>query len=109
MAKDHPGWYLKYQVDLNAISNVFEEITENRLNHCSGYKFNILLIVRSRNEEEDESFMILEIPGGKVVCYDLVNKSVKKLWEFTPIGYKFFGDSGLRCVHYYTIESLASV
>ncbi|WOH01318.1 hypothetical protein DCAR_0520700 [Daucus carota subsp. sativus] len=111
MARDYSGWFLKYQVDLNAISDVFPEIIKKKGdNRDSGYTFNVVSVVRSGNEENHESFVVLEIPGGMVVRYSLVDKRVKKLWEFTQTGYKFYNEKGLRgvCGLPY-IQSLASV
>ncbi|KAK1399666.1 F-box domain [Heracleum sosnowskyi] len=107
MAIDHSGWFVKYQVDLSAISSVFPEIIKN---NRYGYAFNIISLVRRGKEEDDESFLVLEIPGGKFVRYNLMDKSVKKLWESAPIGYKFYNEDGLkygRALPY--IESLACV
>ncbi|WOH01320.1 hypothetical protein DCAR_0520702 [Daucus carota subsp. sativus] len=112
VARDYSGWFVKYQVDLSAISNVFPEIIKYRYNRCSGYILNILSVVRRGREEEDASFLVAEIPGGKVIRYNLVDKSMTKLWELTPIGYKFYNDDGLRrdCVSAFSyIESLACV
>lgn len=70
VARDYSGWFVKYQVDLNAISSVFPEIIKYRYNRCIGYTVNILSLVRSgKKEEEDGSFLVVEIPGGKVVRY----------------------------------------
>ncbi|KAK1399689.1 putative F-box domain-containing protein [Heracleum sosnowskyi] len=112
LARDYSGWFVKYEVDLNAIASVVPEIIKHRYNRCSGYTLNILSLVRSVKEEEDCSFLVVEIPGGKVVRYNFVDQSVEKLWEFTPIGYKFYDEDGLRrdCVSAFPyIESLACV
>lgn len=112
VARDYSGWFVKYQVDLNAISSVFPEIIKYRYNRCIGYTLNILSLVRSgKEEEEDGSFLVVEIPGGKVVCYNFMDKSVEKLWEFTPIGYKFYDEDGLRrdCVSAFHTLSLLLV
>ncbi|XP_074362798.1 F-box protein At5g07610-like [Apium graveolens] len=107
MAIDHSWWFVKYQVDLSAISSVFPEIIKN---NRYGYAFNIISLGRRGREEDDESFLVLEIPGGKIVHYNLVDKTVKKLWEYAPIGYKFYNDDGLRyCRALPYIESLACV
>ncbi|KAK1351708.1 F-box domain [Heracleum sosnowskyi] len=76
MASDYSGWFVKYQVDLSAISDVFTEIITN---DRYGYTFNILSLVR-RGKEEDGSFLVLEMPGGKIVRYNFADKSVVKLW-----------------------------
>ncbi|KAK1399688.1 hypothetical protein POM88_009551 [Heracleum sosnowskyi] len=80
---------------LLAISLVVPEIIKYRYNRCSGYKLNILSLVRS-GEEKDASFLVVEIPGGKLVRYNFADKTVKILREFTPIGYHFYNDDGLR-------------
>ncbi|KAL1816322.1 hypothetical protein DCAR_0520704 [Daucus carota subsp. sativus] len=81
MARDYSGWFVKYQLDLYAISNVYPEIIrENKT-----YAYHIISLLRKgKEEEEDGSFLVLEIVGGKTVRYNLVDKSVEKLWEFAP-------------------------
>lgn len=105
MALDYSGWFVKYQVDLSAISYVFTEIITN---DRYGYTFNILSLVR-RGKEEDGSFLVLEIPGGKIVRYNFADKSVVKLWEFDPVDYKFYYDDGLKvclCITIYGVYCL---
>lgn len=112
VARDYSGWFVKYQVDLNAISSVFPEIIKYYDNRCNGYTLNILSLVRCGKEEEDGSFLVVEIPGGKIVRYNFVDKSVVELWELTPIGYKFYNEDGLRhdsISAFPYIESLACV
>ncbi|KAL8121726.1 F-box protein At5g07610-like [Apium graveolens] len=94
MALDYSGWFLKYEVDLSAISDVFTEIITN---DRYGYTFNILSLVR-RGKEENGSFLVLEIPCGKIVRYNFADRSVVKLWE-DPVVHKFYYDDGLKYVN----------
>ena len=107
LARDYSGWFVKYQVDISEITNVFPEMMKKNPFH--GYTLKIISLVRKEKEEEDGSFLVLEIPGGQIICYNLVDKSVKKLWEFPP-GHKFYNDNCLRHVFALPyIESLACV
>ncbi|KAL8149307.1 F-box protein At5g07610-like [Apium graveolens] len=108
MAKDYSGWFVKYHVDMSTVAKDFPEIKKK--NRFYGYTVKIISLVRrGKEEEEDGSFLVLEIPGGKIIRYNLVDKSAKKLWEFAP-GHKFYNDDCLRhvCAFPY-IRSLACV
>ncbi|KAK1399683.1 F-box domain [Heracleum sosnowskyi] len=97
MAIDYSGWFIKYKVDLSALANAFPEMMKK--NRFFGYTVKIISLVRRGKEEEEEdgSFLVLEIPGGKIIRYNLVDKSAMKLWEFAP-GHKFYNDDCLRHV-----------
>ena len=56
MARDYSGWFVKYQLDLSAISNVFPQIKE----YNKTYVYHIISLLRRGKEEEDGSFLILE-------------------------------------------------
>lgn len=74
------------------------------------YVFNVLALVTRGKGEEDGSFVVFKIRGGKIVCYNLVNKSVEKLWKLAPLGYKIYTENGFRNVHALPfVESLACV
>ncbi|KAL8149309.1 hypothetical protein AgCh_006353 [Apium graveolens] len=105
MARDYSGWFIKYQVDISAISNKFPIIRENKT-----HAYHVISLVRrGKTEDEDGSFLVLEIAGGKTVRYNFADKSVEQLWEFAP-GYKFYDDDRIRqlCGLPY-IESLCCV
>ncbi|WOH01321.1 hypothetical protein DCAR_0520703 [Daucus carota subsp. sativus] len=107
LARDFSGWFMKYQVDMSEVTNVFPEMMKKNPFH--GYTLKIISLVRKEKEEKDGSFLVLEIPGGQIIHYNLVDKSVKKLWEFPP-GHKFYNDNCLRHVLALSyIESLACV
>lgn len=102
MASDYSGWFVKYRVDLSAISYVFPEIIKQRYVTCLVY-FHLWGGGRRRC-----LFMVFEIPGGKIVHYNLVDRSVEKLWELAPLGYKIYTENHLRNVCALPfIESLA--
>ncbi|KAL8149306.1 F-box protein At5g07610-like [Apium graveolens] len=102
LKRDYSGWFMKYQVDISDISIQFPEIFKYR---CTLDV--ISLVRRGKEDEEDGSFLVLEIPGGMIIRYNLMDKSVKKLWEFVP-DRKLYNDDCLRhvCALPY-IESLA--
>ncbi|KAK1361416.1 putative F-box family protein [Heracleum sosnowskyi] len=76
MESDCSGWFLKYEVDLSPISQVFPQMT------MTPDQVYVLSLVRREIFEED-SFLVLHIPGTprKAVRYNLVDKSFKGIWE----------------------------
>lgn len=78
MEKDYSGEFLKYEVDLSPISQVFPEMV---MTPDQAY---ILSLVRREHFEED-SFLVLHIPGKpcKAIHYNLVDKCFKGIWDFT--------------------------
>ncbi|XP_063938013.1 F-box protein At5g07610-like [Daucus carota subsp. sativus] len=108
MARDYSGWFVKYHVDLSAISTIY---TDTITNGSYDYRFNILSLVRrGQEEEEDGSFLVLEIPGGKIVRYNFADKSVVKLCEFDPIVHRYYYNNDLKYISTFSyMESFASV
>lgn len=81
MASDYSRWFVKYEVDLGLIVVAFPEIVRNFIDPCDScyYAFAIVFVVT--NEEEAE--LLLHLPG-KIISYNLRDKSFKKLCELTP-------------------------
>ncbi|KAK1404349.1 F-box domain containing protein [Heracleum sosnowskyi] len=78
MENDYSGWFLKYEVDLSPISQVFPEMM------MTPDQVYILSLVRRENFQED-SFLVLHIPGKprKAIHYNLVDRCFKGIWDFT--------------------------
>lgn len=91
MKRDYSGWFAKYDVDLNPVSNVFSGMAIKLFDPIGGeidekdYAFAILSLVRKERAEDDSSFLVLEIPG-KAIRYNLVDKCLEELCEFAPLG-----------------------
>ncbi|KAK1362966.1 putative F-box domain-containing protein [Heracleum sosnowskyi] len=81
MKSDYSGWFLKYQIDLDPISKVFPEMTKNKAIFHDKNDYAVLSLIRRENFRED-SFLILEI-RGKVISYNLVNRSIKMIRDFS--------------------------
>ncbi|CAL5322915.1 unnamed protein product [Camellia sinensis] len=101
MESDYSAWFVKYVVDLDAIPNAFPEMVCNSL-FC--YEFFVLSLVRREND--DESFLVLHIPG-KIVRYNFQDNSFSTVLDFPPSHQKF--RVGGLCDAFEYIESLAYV
>ncbi|KAH7853466.1 hypothetical protein Vadar_002802 [Vaccinium darrowii] len=88
MKMDYSWWFVKYQVDLDLIPVVIDEMN-------LGYNFVPLLVVQG--DIDEESFLVLLI-NGKLIRYDFEAKTFKKLCDFGPgKPYKgYFVDGFLR-------------
>ncbi|KAL6585188.1 hypothetical protein OROMI_004477 [Orobanche minor] len=91
MESNHSGWFIKYEVDLFPISQVFPEMI------MTPDKVYILSLVRRENVEED-SFLVLHIPGKprKAIHYNLVDRCFKGIWDFTYPKYLTMRPSWVR-------------
>ncbi|CAK9184525.1 unnamed protein product, partial [Ilex paraguariensis] len=74
MAKDYSGWSVKYLVDLDPVMDAFPESIVGLLD----YKFLIISFLRRNSDEE--SFLVLGIPG-KAIRYNFSDKTFKKLCD----------------------------
>ncbi|KAL7229436.1 hypothetical protein ACSBR2_008029 [Camellia fascicularis] len=108
--KDYSGWFMKYHVDLDQVSQAFPEIREN--GKCS---FSILRIVRiENNDDEDKSFLVLHIEN-KVIRYNLEEKTYEKMfkWSRRMLGSEYTrNDRPFRFGWFHTfpyIQSISSV
>lgn len=75
MKRDYLGWFEKYHVDIEQVGGSFPEI----LNPQSRLIFEFAALSIMLGEKEDESFLVLEIPG-KAVRLNLVSKIFHKLF-----------------------------
>ncbi|KAL8118607.1 F-box protein At5g07610-like [Apium graveolens] len=81
MKSDYSEWFIKYQIDLGPICKVFPDITTKSVFPLDNYKVAVLSIIRREKFRED-SFLVMEIPG-KVIRYNLVDRSFKLIWDFS--------------------------
>lgn len=94
LEKDCARWVLKFKVDLVEISNVFPEFQD--------YRFCVLCVVRG--ELDEDSFLVLNIPG-KVLRCDFKSNTFYKLFDIDGSDHMFFYPEEV----YQYIESLACV
>lgn len=78
---DRSGWFLKYEVDLTQLAKDLPEMTNNRHTIDDEYAFAVLSLVRRREDFNEDSLLVLEIPG-KVIVYNLVDQTWKLVWLF---------------------------
>ncbi|XP_023753253.1 F-box protein At5g07610 [Lactuca sativa] len=99
MLNDYSGWFLKYRVDLDELPDAYPEIINSYFDPLSlgYYIFDVFDVVRG--EEEEETFMVIRVPG-KVIRYNVVDKSFKQISDQ-------IGQTRRKHVHRY-IESLVS-
>ncbi|KAJ4964050.1 hypothetical protein NE237_023989 [Protea cynaroides] len=109
MENDYSRWFVKYRVNLDATTTAYPEMIRNYLDvsDLNRFAFSILCVVCGK--EEEDSFLVLHIPG-KVLSYHLKDRSFKKLLEILPklgdVQSSLYYISGSAYQH---IESLSSV
>ncbi|KAK9051330.1 hypothetical protein SSX86_027957 [Deinandra increscens subsp. villosa] len=91
MWSDYSGWLVRYRVELDEVARMYG----------SGFGFDVCDVVRG--EKEEDTFMVLRIPG-KIIKYNVHDKSFEEM--FNLITNNLHGVS--LEVHRYT-ETLASV
>ncbi|CAH1445671.1 unnamed protein product [Lactuca virosa] len=105
MLKDHSGWFVKYRVELVEFLNAYPEMI--RINPDPSipiyYDYQLLDVVRG--EEEDETFMVIQIPGNRIIRYNVADKSFKQVFDTSPF---YSGPIGLEEVHPY-VETIVSL
>ncbi|KAK8323315.1 hypothetical protein V6Z11_A12G230200 [Gossypium hirsutum] len=113
MEKDHSGWFVKYQVDLNPVAAAFPEMVRGYADPIDlhSYAFSILCVVHE--ETDEDSFMVLHLPN-KARRYNFKDNSFRKLHDFAPLRSRVGvgGDSSLEFEYfdaYQFIESFACV
>ncbi|KAM7491690.1 hypothetical protein LguiA_034611 [Lonicera macranthoides] len=83
MERDCSGWFVKYCVDLSLMVNTYPKMIPDSCGYrgglCYGF-FPLYVLVGERNED---SYMVLYVPG-KVVRYNLVDKTFKLLFDYDP-------------------------
>lgn len=103
MLNDHSGWVLKYQVELDELPDAYPEMICSILYPSSilYYEFELFDVVRG--VEEDGTFVLIRIKG-KIIRYNVVDKSFKQIFDQNKV---FYGRIGHSHVHRY-IKSLVS-
>ncbi|XP_059669334.1 F-box protein At5g07610-like [Cornus florida] len=83
MKRDYSEWFVKYRVDLEGVVSAFPEMILNHFDplDLESYAFSILSLVRG--ERDEESFLVLHTPG-KVLRYNIADKTFKKLCDVGP-------------------------
>ncbi|OMO52212.1 hypothetical protein COLO4_37351 [Corchorus olitorius] len=76
LQNDYSSWFVKYHVDLEAISAAFPGMM---IRNPSGYVFSILSVVREAVDEE--SYLVLHIPG-MAIHYNLKYGIFRKICDF---------------------------
>ncbi|KAD4982818.1 hypothetical protein E3N88_19489 [Mikania micrantha] len=101
MMMDHSGWFVKYEVRLDELPGAFPEMIHNHHHPSSPfyYEFDVFDVVRC--EKEEDTFMVIRIPG-KIIKYNVVDKSFKEIYNLTNYNYLPYDN-----VHRYT-ETIAS-
>ncbi|GJX72843.1 F-box protein-like protein [Tanacetum coccineum] len=103
MSSDHSGWRIKYQAELDELPVAYPEMIRSNQHPSSPhyYEFDVLDVVRG--ELEENTFMVVWIPG-KIIRYNVVDKSFKQIFDLTNV---FYGHIGFLEAHRYT-ETLTS-
>lgn len=86
MKRDYSEWFVKYQVDLAEVANAFpgpEMVWKFRRDdtNCE-YVLSIFSLIRG--QKENDAFLVLQIPAGQAIRYNLVTRNFEKLCDFDP-------------------------
>lgn len=78
MKGDYSQWFVKYNVNLADAVSAFPEMVRSYLDPRDGcyYSFSIIGVVHDENE--DESSLVLSIPG-KIISYKFKDNTMKEL------------------------------
>ncbi|GMN41043.1 hypothetical protein TIFTF001_010274 [Ficus carica] len=100
MEMDYSGWFVKFRVDLSDIASAFPVIVRREFDDGMKrhkYNFSVLCVVRS--EVDEESYLVLQIPG-KVIRYNFKNRTFFKLCDYVtdsslpeivgPVAHQYF-------------------
>ncbi|KAK8598814.1 hypothetical protein V6N13_076760 [Hibiscus sabdariffa] len=88
MKNDYSGWLTKYQVDLNALTSTYPEMTRSH-SHPSDWDYHafrvLAIVVREESKQgpSPSSFIVLHIPG-KAITYSFKDKTSTLLHDFAP-------------------------
>ncbi|XWS51568.1 hypothetical protein CRYUN_Cryun12cG0187900 [Craigia yunnanensis] len=82
MEKDFSKWFVKYQVDLNALISAYPEMTHSN-SHPSEWDYHAFRVLAVVCKEIKGSFMVLHIPG-KAISYSFKDKTSTLLHDFAP-------------------------
>lgn len=106
MKRDYSGWFVKFRVDLEEVPIQFPEMIQKTIlpqNNFANYACRVICVVRG--ELDDESYLVLHIPG-KIVRYYLKTKASEVLKN---LNYSYYIGSVRWSYVYQFIESLACV
>ncbi|KAL7147681.1 hypothetical protein ABFS83_06G123700 [Erythranthe nasuta] len=81
MKTDHSEWFVKYRVDLSCVVGAYPEMICDNFDPMDWFYYAFTIFTLVRGEEEEDSFLALQIPG-KVVRYNLVRKTFETMHEF---------------------------
>uniref|UniRef100_M1D0Z7 F-box protein n=1 Tax=Solanum tuberosum TaxID=4113 RepID=M1D0Z7_SOLTU len=82
MKHDGTGWFLKYEVNVEDVVLAFPHIIRGFLETTDFHYYGMAVLDVVRGDKEEDSFLILHIPGMVILRYNLVDKSFYKLWDF---------------------------
>ncbi|CAK9135124.1 unnamed protein product [Ilex paraguariensis] len=101
MAKDYSGWSVKYLVDLDPVMDAFPESICTYLDPSGLHYYKFLILTVIRRDDDDESFLVLNIPG-EAIRYNFKDRTFKKLmWSDSALMFGWYA-----AFHY--IESLSN-
>lgn len=86
MERDYSNWFVKYEVDLDPIIATFPEMIRDFVDPFDSfsYAFLIMFLIREeKKDDDDDDSLLLHIPG-KILSYNLKQKTFKKICELTP-------------------------
>lgn len=81
MATNYSGWFVKYEADIRGIVASYPEMIRDFLDPRDSCYFAFAIISVLRKDEEAE--LLLHVPG-KIVSYNLRDKSFKQLCDLRP-------------------------
>ncbi|OMO52207.1 hypothetical protein COLO4_37345 [Corchorus olitorius] len=83
MESDYSSWFVKYHIDVEAISSSFPRMIRNHFGPSGlpSYEFSILSVVREADDQE--SYLVLHIPG-MAIHYSLKFGIFSKICDFAP-------------------------
>ncbi|GAB4853536.1 hypothetical protein Ancab_017727 [Ancistrocladus abbreviatus] len=90
MERDYSNWFLKYSVDLNGIARYYPEVIKRYVDPCDGIFYAFRVICLCRRENEEDSSMVISIPGGKIIAYNFMHNKFTEITsdnhsnEFSP-------------------------
>ena len=73
MERDYSKWPVKYNVDLNALLMVFPKIIWGYIEPPDLYYYAIDVFLVVREKKDEDSFLVLRIPGKDVMMHATIN------------------------------------
>ncbi|KAL0382273.1 UNVERIFIED_CONTAM: F-box protein [Sesamum calycinum] len=81
MKRDYSAWFVKYQVDLSPVVAANPRMIRDNFEPTDWYYYALSVFGLVRGEQEEDSFLILQIPG-KAIRYNIVWKTFEIVHEF---------------------------